>query len=253
MIGIYFSGTGNSRYCVEQFLREYEGEARAFSIEDEEAARQICKHDEIIFGYPVQYSAVPKIVRDYIDRHKDLWKGKKIFVIATMGAFSGDGAGVLARLFETYGATITGGLHLKMPDSICDEKVLKRSVERNRKIVADAQEKIKQAVKSCKSQNPPKEGIGIWCRMGGFFGQRLYFGGKTKRYFDKVNVNEEKCTGCGKCVKLCPLSNLSITSGKARAGDKCTLCYRCANHCPTQAITLLGKKVEGQNIIEKYL
>ena len=26
-----------------------------------------------------------------------------------------------------YGATITGGLHLQMPDSIADEKVLKRS------------------------------------------------------------------------------------------------------------------------------
>ncbi|MBH9814406.1 iron-sulfur protein, partial [Clostridioides difficile] len=24
MIGIYFSGTGNSRYCVEKFLQEYD-------------------------------------------------------------------------------------------------------------------------------------------------------------------------------------------------------------------------------------
>ena len=52
-------------------------------------------------------------------------------MIATMGLFSGDGAGVLARLLKKYGAKITGGLHLKMPDSIADEKVLKRPLEKN--------------------------------------------------------------------------------------------------------------------------
>ena len=29
----------------------------------------------------------------------DIWKGKKVFIIATMGLFSGDGAGILARPF----------------------------------------------------------------------------------------------------------------------------------------------------------
>ena len=253
MIGIYFSGTGNSRHCVEKFLQEYEGEGRAFPIEDRETAEQVYQNDEIVFGYPVQYSAVPKIVQDYICGHKALWKGKRIFVIATMGAFSGDGAGILARLLETYGAVITGGLHLKMPDSICDEKVLKRTMEKNRKIVADGEKKIRQAAEQCKSGNPPQNGIGIWCRMAGFFGQRLYFGSKTKRYSDKLKVNKEKCIGCGKCVKLCPMDNLSIANGKAEAGDRCTLCYRCVNHCQAQAITLLGKRVVEQSTIEKYL
>ena len=34
MIGIYFSGTGNSKYALETFLREYNGSVM-FSIEDE--------------------------------------------------------------------------------------------------------------------------------------------------------------------------------------------------------------------------
>ena len=34
MIGIYFSGTGNSRYATELFCREYDKETRVFSIED---------------------------------------------------------------------------------------------------------------------------------------------------------------------------------------------------------------------------
>jgi hypothetical protein len=65
---------------------------------------------------------VPKILRDFIIQNKELWENKKVFVIATMGLFSGDGAGILGRLLQQYGAEIIGGLHLKMPDSIGDKK-----------------------------------------------------------------------------------------------------------------------------------
>ena len=33
MIGIYFSGTGNSKYAAELFCKEYENEALTYSIE----------------------------------------------------------------------------------------------------------------------------------------------------------------------------------------------------------------------------
>ncbi|MEY8494853.1 hypothetical protein AALC16_17825 [Lachnospiraceae bacterium 29-91] len=64
---------------------------------------------------------------DFVHSNSEMWKEKNVFIIATMALFSGDGAGVLGRLLKQYGAKITGGLHLKMPDSIADEKVLKRS------------------------------------------------------------------------------------------------------------------------------
>ncbi|MBQ2294367.1 MAG: 4Fe-4S binding protein [Spirochaetales bacterium] len=35
--------------------------------------------------------------------------------------------------------------------------------------------------------------------------------------------------------------------------NQCTMCYRCVNNCPKQAITLLGKKVIEQSLIEKFL
>ena len=122
MIGVYFSGTGNTKYCVEKFVREYDREGKVCSIETENAAQEICAHEEIIIGYPVQFSSIPKILQDFTVDHWCIWKNKKIFIIATMGLFSGDGAGVLARLLTRYGAVIIGGLHLRMPDSIGDEK-----------------------------------------------------------------------------------------------------------------------------------
>lgn len=268
MLGLYFSGTGNSRYALEVFLKKYCTDARIFAIEDEMAPGKVRENEEIIFSYSVQYSSIPKMLYDFITQNQTLWQGKKIFIIATMGMFSGDGAGILARLLRKYGAEITGGLHLRMPDSIADEKALKHSFEKNKELVRKAEEKIGRAVQDIQAGKPPQDGIGILCRMAGLFGQRLYFSHKTKHYTDKLKIDTEKCIGCGICAKACPMHNLQIeessgsgnkTEGRemerkqVKTNGRCTMCYRCINLCPRQAITLLGRKVIEQETIEKYL
>lgn len=253
MIGIYFSGTGNSKYALEVFCREYDKETAVYSIEDKDVLSAAKDADMITFAYPVQYSAIPKILHDFISNNKKLWKGKKVFVIATMGLFSGDGSGMLGRLLKKYGSEVIGGLHLKMPDSIGDEKALKRPLEKNKKLVKNAELKIKESVRLLKEGKPTQEGIGPLYRLAGFFGQRLYFGHKTKHYSDKLKIDASKCIGCGKCEKLCPMDNITIKDKLAVSGDRCTMCYRCVNKCPKQAITLLGKRVVEQSVIEKYL
>ena len=62
-----------------------------------------------------------------------------------MGAFSGDGAGCTARLLRKYGAVILGGLHIRMPDSVCDSKLLKKTLKQNREIIIQADKKIESA------------------------------------------------------------------------------------------------------------
>ena len=253
MIGIYFSGTGNSRYAAELFCREYDKDAIAYTIEDDDVLMAVDDTDLIVFAYPVQFSTVPKILRDFVADNKGLWNNKKVFVIATMGLFSGDGSGMLGRLLENYGAEVIGGLHLKMPDSIADEKALKRPVEKNKEIVRQAEQKIKKSVRRLKEGHPTQEGIGILYRLAGFWGQRAYFGHKTREYSTKLKIDEEKCVGCGKCKKLCPMNNITIVERKAVSLDRCTMCYRCINKCPKEAITLLGKCIVEQCEIEKYL
>ncbi len=253
MIGVWFSGTGNTKFCVNKFLEECGCGKNSFSIEENGTLEQIKKSQKIVIGYPVQYSNIPKILRDYIVNNRYVWKGKNIFIIATMGLFSGDGAGISARLLKNYGAVIVGGLHLKMPDSICDERALKRSFEHNKRIVVKATEKICKCVDNIKNGKPPQEGLGVVYHWAGLFGQRLYFWGKTQKYTDKLKINSLKCIGCGLCERLCPMGNIAVKNGIAVSGDKCTMCYRCISKCPEQVITLLGKKVIEQNDVSRYL
>lgn len=67
---------------------------------------------------------IPLEQEGVIKKQPDLWKGKKVFCMATMGAFSGDGAGCSARLLKKYGAKIIGGLHVRMPDAVCAFKTV---------------------------------------------------------------------------------------------------------------------------------
>ncbi len=253
MIGLYFSGTGNSKWALNTFCSEYDSSVKTYSIEDNSVIKEIENSDTIIFAYPIYFSSLPKILKDFIVLNKALWKNKKIFAIATMGLFSGDGAGCLKRLLKKYGAKTIGGLHLKMPDSIGDEKVLKRPIEKNRLLIKNAEEKIKKSAERLKKGKPTKNGLNFLSHMIGLFGQRLWFGHKTKNYSNKLKINSDTCIGCGKCVKLCPMNNIVIENNRATQNNKCTMCYRCINNCPKQSITLLGKKVVEQCTIEKYI
>lgn len=244
MVGIYFSGTGGTRYCLSKFMEET-SKGEIFSIEDENCIEQIKNHDRIIFAYPVYFSTLPIFVRDFIEKSASLWQGKKVYVIATMGMFSGDGSGYPARLFKKFGAEIIGGLHLKLPDSISDEKSFAKPAEENIKLLNLAEEKIKTAATLFLGGNPTQEGLGLFSHILGLLGQRLWFGFKTKKYSDKLKINEN-CISCAKCINLCPTNNLEIKNGKAYANGKCTMCYRCINMCPSRCITLLGNTVYKQ-------
>lgn len=85
MIGIYFSGTGNTEYCVRRFFEFYGVDPKIYSIEDPLSADKIRESDEILFAYPIQFSSLPKIVFDYIEDNATIWKGKRIFILSTMG------------------------------------------------------------------------------------------------------------------------------------------------------------------------
>ncbi len=250
MNAIYLSGSGNTKHIVTLLLNELGNAGICAPIESDDVKKAL-EGDEIIIAYPTMFSNIPYLVRDFINSNEAVWKGKKIFLITTMGLFAGDGTGCAARLLKKYGAEITGGLQIVMPDSIGDCKALKKSKEQNKAVIVKADQRIIEAARKMREGNYPKEGLSFAAHLAGLFGQRLWFYNKTTGYTDKVKIDPAKCIGCGICARNCPTKNIRIENGKAVASSKCTMCYRCINHCPKQAMTLLGKTLYEQPTYDK--
>lgn len=249
---IYFSGNGNTKYCMK-LLSSALGNGKIESIENENAIQLIKESDEFILAYPVHFSNIPFIVKDFIQKNSSLFSGKNIFLIATMGAFSGDGTGCGARLLKKCGANILGGLHLRMPDTVADVKLLKKSSEENKAIIKNTEEKISAISKMLQNKKYPHEGLHFYNQLAGLFGQRLWFMKAAKKHRHDFKVAVEKCSGCGFCQKQCPTHSIQIENKVAKlTGSNCTICYRCVNSCPKQAITIIGKDIFGQYLFGKY-
>lgn len=159
---LYFSGTGNTRYCVSLLSDSLGRKEIPCPIEKKEAVEVLRSHEALILAYPIQYSNLPDIVRVFIEQNRECWRGKQVFLMATMGLFSGDGTGVAARLLKKYGAMVTGGVHIRMPDSVADVKTLIKPEKENRQIVAAAGEKVRRTAERIKQGKMPRQGLGVF-------------------------------------------------------------------------------------------
>lgn len=61
------------------------------------------------------------------------------------------------------------------------------------------------------------------------------------RYLKDVStlkIYSDKCTGCGKCIEVCPHRVLAMTNGKSEIVDKdsCIECGACVKNCPFNAL-----------------
>ncbi|MEM3697307.1 MAG: 4Fe-4S binding protein [Candidatus Bathyarchaeia archaeon] len=61
-------------------------------------------------------------------------------------------------------------------------------------------------------------------------------------------IDHEKCTGCGECVKSCPMDVIRIDEkiGKAiiKYPEDCMCCAACELDCPMEAIYVSPEKLE---------
>jgi pyruvate formate lyase activating enzyme len=70
----------------------------------------------------------------------------------------------------------------------------------------------------------------------------------------KLMFLKDKCTGCGRCIPVCPHHAITLKDGKAVIDrEKCTACGRCVKACLNEARSISGKLMELQEIHDTIL
>lgn len=128
---------------------------------------------------------------------------------------------------ETGPWVIIGGGHRGKPD----EKDLKKAVRFVQKTLP--QYCMPDFYQNVKHKLPIFEGLPNTYQIGAN-------GSSIRLSGDRVTFNHNNCTGCGKCVKVCPMAIIQIANKKAISNSEldCTLCRLCVMNCKQRAITL---------------
>lgn len=255
----YFSGTGNTWWVSKQLksiFNEKKHHAEIYSIEKKEvdwtnSLKTILDDSDLIgVGYPVYSSSIPKIMKEWVKENLCKYSNGidqeiKAFVFDTMAMFSGDTPLRMRKILRKCNYSVRQAINIRMLSNLPQmPSLMTWDEERQNEILEKAEKKCEKLVnkilkdkKWLMRRDPFSRLIGWIQRIG----LRLE-GKKIKKLYE---IDEDKCIMCEKCVRFCPVNNLSIEEGPDAShiifGDDCVYCMRCFNYCLEDAIIIMDR------------
>ena len=242
----YFSGCGNSKHVAETI---------ATGLNDTlvfipEAAREnrydyaLAEGESLGFVFPIYSWAPPKLVLDFVEKLQLKAKPEYLYFVCTCGDNCGHTEKVFRKAVEAKGWSLSACFSVQMPETYIGMAGFK----------LDTEEKAKQKINDADTaltHNIPRL-INKECFSeivkGSLSWLKTYLvnpGFNQYATDDTKYLSTDKCIGCGKCVSVCPLQNITLEDGHPKWHGNCTMCMACYHHCPVNAIQY-GKGTVGK-------
>lgn len=238
---LYFTGTGNSRFIARKIAEGLSDElVDLFPYIKENKKGEFRSEKPYVFVVPTYCSYIPLVVEKLIEE-ADFSGEKGAYFILTCGA-SATKVGVYKRLLplcQKKGLTLLGVEQVVMPENYIT-LFFAPSEETAKSIIEKAEERLPEIVEKI-SKRESLRTKGRWA-LTTFVVNPIYYKLLVK---DNLYYATDACIGCGKCVNVCPLSDIELKSGKPVWKGNCTQCMACISQCPTQAIEY-GKRAKGK-------
>lgn len=232
---LYFSATGNTEYIAKELAKRLDDECinllERFKTQDHSVL-----HSEkpYIICAPVYVCEMPRFMSKYL-KEQTFTGSKEVYFIFTSGGYCGISGQLAKWMFQKKGMTYHGHAEFKMP----------RNYVANDAYPMLEPDEIKNRIKNsyCRLDSVAsdiKTGKKLTARHIFLFETivTLPFNPIWSKY--KLRAKDfyctDKCIGCGKCAKLCPLNNIEIKDKKPVWGDACSHCMACIGNCPVKAI-----------------
>ena len=249
---LYFSATGNTEFIAQEIARRTDDECiNLLERIKENDHSPLHSEKPFVICAPVYVCEIPRFMSKYL-KAQTFTGSRDVYFVFTSGGYAGISGVLTKSMFRKKKMNYLGHAEFTMPSNYVAtdsyamlerseaEKRILDSYRRLDGICANISERKRLEARHVflfesiitLPFNP------IWCKW------KL----TAKEFYAK-----DSCTGCGKCVKLCPLNNIRLQDGKPVWSNSCTHCMACIGNCPTDAIEY-GSMTQGKERyhFEKY-
>lgn len=230
---VYYSGTGNSRYCAEFLARHLEDErVDAFHFIRDGIAGEFIGGKPWVFVSPTYGWQLPRIFADFIKSGSFDGNDDTYFVM-TCGSDIGNAGSYNEALCREKGLRYRGTLPVVMPENYVAMFPVPEEQDA-RRLVHISQRTLKKGLRCIAAEEDfPSPAVGLVGKLkSGIVNAAFY------RLFvkDKAFTVSDQCISCGKCAQGCVMNNIHLVNGRPVWTGNCTHCMACICHCPTAAI-----------------
>jgi len=215
----YFSGRGNTLKTALEVSRRLDHPVMA-PIRKGSDCSAGKDADTIGIFTPVIDFGIPAFVLKFIDQLQVSDKQPYIYAVVTCGGLPGAAPEQIRKQLKKKGLTLSADFLLTFGINWSASAEWQRQIDRIAEIVKQKQrhpsvpttkDKLLTLANPLAKRIIPSE--------------------------DKKFSWNEKCTGCGTCIKLCPVNNIRLDQGRPVWLNSCEQCAACYNWCPSRAIS----------------
>jgi ferredoxin len=239
----YFSGTGNTHRAIGIVGRKladagYTVETIRVSSDSRPPAGN---SDLNVFAFPVYATDVPHVMLKYLKNlPSDSSRAAVIAIFGdlkvehSMNGYEGWALEHAARILRGKGLDVAMTDAVGYPESITmginppvkEDQAAIREISDSK-----VEEMAAKIIAGERSVKPIGIANKVWTIPFGFMYSLI-----GRRALGKLYVADDRCVGCGKCVRVCPAGAVKLVGTVPRWNLKCEGCQRCINSCPHRAI-----------------
>ncbi len=236
----WFSGTGNS-FHLARSLQEGLGDTELIPIA-QSLMGEIELSERVGLVFPVYAWGPPVIVSRFIER-LPADAPDYLFAAVSYGGSPGSTMSITRNMLKRRGLALDAGFSVKMVENyppMGGAPEEKKQIKLNE--AADIE--IRNIIDHIRNS-----ACGDFTQKNMFFsimGRVVYpiFTKALARQSGSKFYPDEKCTSCGICVKVCPVSNIEMPEGgKPVWSNRCEQCFACFHWCPADSVQTSKKTV----------